>query len=119
MGLPTRIRRPVSCLWSGRKADCRSPVRHAKVAGAIRGSRRMHPIFAAPGAAAVPIRCVTAATWPAIRDGLDASARAFADTAGFEPRAGRHLLLPAPDGSLSGVLFGIDAEDKPARDPFA
>ncbi len=79
----------------------------------------MHPTFAAPGTAAVPIRCVSAATWPAVRAGLDPAARAFADAAGFEPRGGRHLLLPAPDGSLAGVLFGLDAEDKPARDPFA
>jgi leucyl aminopeptidase len=79
----------------------------------------MHPIFAAPGAVAVPVRCVTAATWPSIRAGLDAPARAFADAAGFEPRAGRHLLLPAFDGGLSAILFGCDAEDKPARNPFA
>src|SRR5712671_6284329 len=66
----------------------------------------MHPIFISP------------ATWADIRAGLDAPARAFADAAGFEPRAGRHLLLPAPDGGLAGVLFGLDAEDHPARDPF-
>jgi leucyl aminopeptidase len=78
----------------------------------------MHPIFVVPGAAAVPIRLVTAATWTATRAGLDAPARGFADAAGFEPRAGRHLLLPAADGSLAGVLFGLDAEDNPARDPF-
>ncbi len=82
------------------------------------GSSAIHPIFAVSGAAALPIRFVTAATWAAIRAGLDAPARVFADAAGFEPRAGRHLLLPAPDGSLAGVLFGLDAEDNPARDPF-
>ncbi|HZE45464.1 MAG TPA: leucyl aminopeptidase family protein, partial [Xanthobacteraceae bacterium] len=78
----------------------------------------MHPIFVSPGAAAAPVRFVTPATWADIRAGLDAPARAFADAAGFEPRAGRHLLLPAPDGGLGGVLFGLDAEDHPARDPF-
>jgi leucyl aminopeptidase len=78
----------------------------------------MPPIFVAPSAAAIPIFLVTAATWTAIRAGLDAPARVFADAAGFEPRAGRHLLLPAADGSLAGVLFGLDAEDSPARDPF-
>ena len=78
----------------------------------------MHPIFVSPGAAAAPVRFVTPATWADIRAGLDAPARAFADVAGFEPRAGRHLLLPAPDGGLAGVLFGLDAEDHPARDPF-
>jgi leucyl aminopeptidase len=80
----------------------------------------MHRIFVSPGdPAAVAIRCVTAATWPDVRAGLAAPTRAFADAAGFEPRAGRHLLLPAPDGSLAGVLFGVDADDNPARDPFA
>ena len=78
----------------------------------------MHRSFATPGTAAVPIHCVTAATWPTVRASLDAAARTFADAAGFEPRAGRHLLLPASDGSLSAVLFGLDAEDKPSHDPF-
>src|SRR5882672_7671704 len=80
----------------------------------------MHSIFVDSAAsAAVAIRCVTSATWPDVRAGLAAPARTFADAAGFEPRAGRHLLLPAPDGSLAGVLFGVDADDHPARDPFA
>jgi leucyl aminopeptidase len=78
----------------------------------------MHPLFVAPGAAAVPVRFVTAANWADIRAGLAAPARAFADAAGFEPRGGRHLLLPAPDGGLAGVLFGLEADDDPARDPF-
>jgi leucyl aminopeptidase len=80
----------------------------------------MHSTFVSSGdPAAVAIRCVTSATWPDIRAGLAAPARTFADAAGFEPRAGRHLLLPAPDGSLAGVLFGVDADAHPARDPFA
>jgi leucyl aminopeptidase len=78
----------------------------------------MHPIFVAPGAAAVPLRFVTPATWADIRAGLDAPARSFADAAGFEPRAGRHLFLPARDGGLAAVLFGLEADDDPARDPF-
>ena len=80
----------------------------------------MHPVFVAPGAsAAVPVRCVTAENWKDVRASLDAAGRAFADAAGFEPRSGRHLLLPAADGSLAGVLFGLDAPDNRARDPFA
>jgi leucyl aminopeptidase len=54
---------------------------------------------------------VTAATWPEIRTGLEAGARSFADATGFEPRPGRHLLLPGPDGALAGVLFGIESAD--------
>ncbi len=79
----------------------------------------MHPAFVARGAApAVPITFVTAANWPQHRSQLDAAARAFAEAAGFEPKAGRHLLLPAPDGSLAGVLFALEAEDDPLKDTF-
>ena len=77
----------------------------------------MHPLFVAPGGAkSVPILFVTPATWTETRARLDPAARAFADAAGFEPRAGRHLLLPQPEGTL--VLFGLDAPDASARDPF-
>jgi leucyl aminopeptidase len=82
--------------------------------------RIVHPIFfVAPGEAAVPIHCVTSSTWGAVRAGLEPAAPSFADAAGFEPRAGRHLLLPAPGGSLGGVLFGLDAQDKASHDAFA
>src|SRR5262249_61579934 len=78
------------------------------------------PICARAGdAAASGIRLVRAATWAGIRAALDVPARAFADAAGFEPKAGRHLLLPAQDGALACVLFGLDAPQSPARDPFA
>ncbi len=80
----------------------------------------MHRIFVSPDdPAAVAIRCVSPATWPAVRAGLDATTCAFADAAGFEPRAGRHLMLPGRAGVLAAVLFGVDAADKPGRDPFA
>jgi leucyl aminopeptidase len=68
-------------------------------------------VFVAHGtAAAVPIWFVTAATYPDVRERLDADALAFVDAAGFEPKAGRHLLLPGKSG-LGGVLFGIEAAD--------
>src|SRR5258708_2345353 len=68
--------------------------------------------------ATVPVTFVTAATWAQFRDRLDARSRAFADAAGFEPKAGRHLLLPAPDGGLAGVLFGLEDADDPLKDAF-
>jgi leucyl aminopeptidase len=72
----------------------------------------IHPVFLRQGQApAVPVTFVTAATWPEIRTGLAAGARAYADATGFEPRPGRHLLLPGPDGALAGVLFGIEGAD--------
>ena len=76
----------------------------------------MHPIFLAPGSQATPITFVTAATWADLRGRLEARERAYADAAGFEPVAGRHLLLPGPTGALAGVLFALEAADDPHKD---
>lgn len=79
----------------------------------------MHPVFVARGAApAIPITFVTAADWPQQRSQLDGHARAFAEASGFEPKAGRHLLMPAPNGGLAGVLFALEAGDDPLKDTF-
>ena len=67
--------------------------------------------------AAIPVWFVTKETWPAIRDGLPASAAAFAAASGFEPGAGKHLLAPRADGGLECVLFGLEAADAKFRDP--
>ena len=80
----------------------------------------MHPVFRAPDSGATPIYFLDANTFASTCDGLAPAARAFAHAAGFEPKPGRHLLLPgAGDGAkLAGVLFGIDTPDAPARDLF-
>jgi leucyl aminopeptidase len=77
----------------------------------------MPSIFVARGSAnAIPIWFVTPDTYPDIRKRLGAEASAFADAAGFEPKASRHLLLPGKDG-LGGVLFGLEGAGD-AADPF-
>jgi len=79
----------------------------------------MHPIFFSRGEVpAVPVMFVTPATWGVLRSALDTRARTFADVAGFEPKPGRHLLLPGPDGALAGVLFALEAAEDPSRDLF-
>jgi leucyl aminopeptidase len=79
----------------------------------------MHPAFFARGdSLAVPVTFVTAATWLEQRAELDSKSRAYAEAAGFEPKAGRHLLLPAPDGALAGVLFALETTDEPQKDSF-
>jgi leucyl aminopeptidase len=87
----------------------------------------MHPlippvshVFLARGqaAATVPVTFVTPATWGEHREHLDARTRTFADASGFEPKAGRHLLLPGGDGGLAGVLFAIESADDPNKDLF-
>ena len=73
----------------------------------------MSSIFMARGATeAIPIWFVTAATYAELRERLDADVRAFADAAGFEPKPGRHLLLPGRNG-LGSVLFGLEAANEP------
>jgi leucyl aminopeptidase len=79
----------------------------------------MHSAFLPHGAAtAIPITFVTPATWAEHRSRLDAAGRVFADAAGFEPKPGRHLLLPAADGSLAGVIFALETADDPLKDTF-
>ncbi len=83
----------------------------------------MDSIFVARGALdAVPIWFVTAASYPDVRKLLSAESCAFADAAGFEPKAGRHLLLPDKNGksgknALGGVLFGLEGTNE-TPDPF-
>jgi len=79
----------------------------------------MHPVFVVRGEAAqsVPIWFVTPANDADVRARLDPAARTFAAAAGFEPQAGRHLLLPGSD-KLSGVLFALEPADKRPKDLF-
>ncbi len=82
----------------------------------------MHPMFVVgDGAGAIPIWFVTAQAWAdeaAMDRAIGPAGRRFAIAAGFEPQPGRHLLLPGPDGALSGVLFAVDPADRPAKDRF-
>jgi len=80
----------------------------------------MHPIFLPRGrsVATVPVTFVNAATWRELRETLDSPARAFVDTAGFEPKAGRHCLLPSAEGGLAGILFALERPDEPNKDLF-
>src|ERR1041384_5018749 len=78
----------------------------------------MHPAFAAAGGASVPVWFVNTDNWASLRGQLPAPAQGFADAAKFEPKAGQWLLLPGDNGALSGVLFGTEPADKPAKDRF-
>jgi leucyl aminopeptidase len=81
----------------------------------------MDAVFAARASAnAVPIWFVTAQTYSDVRKLIGAEACAFADAAGFEPKAGRHLLLPGKGGlkgGLGGVLFGLEGDGE-TKDMF-
>jgi leucyl aminopeptidase len=78
-----------------------------------------HPIFAKAGdTPAVPILFVTAANFAEATKILDEREHVFVRATGFEPKPGRQLMVPAADGTLGGVLFGIEAADEPVKDPF-
>src|SRR5581483_11312065 len=80
----------------------------------------MDSIFATRSSTnAIPVWFVTRTNYPDIRKQFGAEASAFADAAGFEPKAGRHLLLPGVAGSktLGGVLFGLE-DGGELCDPF-
>jgi leucyl aminopeptidase len=79
----------------------------------------MHPLFAnADATPAVPILFVHAGNFAEASKILDARAHVFVCAAGFEPKPGRHLVVPATDGKLAAVLFGIEAADAPVKDLF-
>ena len=75
--------------------------------------------FAPPTPDAVPVWFVTAETWDETKGAIGKEAAAFAERCGFKPKAGKLQLLPGKDGSLAGVLFGVDAPDARGRDPLA
>jgi leucyl aminopeptidase len=77
----------------------------------------MHPIYVSAGDA-VPILFVNAANFAAATKMLDAREHAFVRTTGYEPKPGRSIIVPAADGKLAGVLFGIEAADEPVKDLF-
>jgi leucyl aminopeptidase len=79
----------------------------------------MHPLFASAGKArSTPIWFIHAGNADAVLQGFGECERAFAAAAGFEPKPGKLLLLPAVDGKLAGVLFGLERPGDAGIDPF-
>jgi len=69
-------------------------------------------------ASAVPITFATKASLEAILAELPPQARQFAQANGFVGKPGACLTLPSADGQIAQVLFGIEDERSPGRDPF-
>ena len=79
----------------------------------------MHPMFVkAADGATIPILFVNAATFDGVVQKVDDREQVYIRAAGYEPKPGRHLVVPKSDGTLAGVLFGIEAADAPVKDPF-
>ncbi len=77
-----------------------------------------HPLLASANDSSKPIWLVTEKTWPDVAGQLPPIAQGFAKAQGFEGKAGSHCLLPDADGSLMGVVFGLNGADARHNDPF-
>src|SRR5258705_10719282 len=85
----------------------------------MKTERSMPSVFeTAPAASAIPITFATKATWDAICAGLPAQARQFALANGFAAKPGACLALPAADGRIAQVVFGLEEETSKSRDLF-
>ena len=74
------------------------------------------PALLPAGTPGIPVSLVAADRWEAVEAGLTPPERAFAGATGFAPKAGRIALLPAPDGGLGRVLFGLGDVAGPGHD---
>src|ERR1700726_1930313 len=72
----------------------------------------------APAASAIPITFATKATWEAICADLPAQARQFALANGFAAKPGACLTLPAADGQIAQIMFGLEDAATRYIDPF-
>jgi len=69
-------------------------------------------------AAAIPITFVTKSSWDAVREALPPAQRQFAIASAFAAKPGGYLALPAPDGAIAQILFGLDDDGARSRDLF-
>ncbi|MEH2592548.1 leucyl aminopeptidase family protein [Bradyrhizobium sp. AZCC 1721] len=76
------------------------------------------PFETAPIAPAIPITFATKTTWSAIAKDLPEPARQFALANDFTAKPGKCLTLPAPDGKIAQVVFGLDEETAKSHDLF-
>ena len=67
---------------------------------------------------ATPITFVTKSSWDALRETLPPAQRHFATASAFTAKPGGYLALPAPDGTIAQVLFGLEDDGARSRDPF-
>src|ERR1700716_352416 len=78
----------------------------------------MHSVFETAPATSIPITFATKTTWDAICAELPGEARQFALANGFAAKPGACLTLPALDGKIAQVVFGLEDETSKYRDLF-
>ncbi len=86
----------------------------SEAAAPTTGTSSIADLFPA-GTAAIPVTGVPASGW---ETGLSAPERAFAKATGFTGKAGTVAFLPAAEGGVTRVLFGLGDPEAPGADPF-
>ena len=76
------------------------------------------PFETVPDAAAIPILFATRTTWAGIAKELPEQSRQFAAANDFTAKPGKCLTLPAADGKIAQVVFGLEDETSKSRDLF-
>ena len=71
-----------------------------------------------PADAAIPIHFVTKGTLDSVLSALPAPARQFAAASDYTAKSGQYLALPAADGAIGHILFGLEDAAARWRDPF-
>lgn len=67
---------------------------------------------------AIPITFVTKSRWDQVSETLPPPQRQFATACAFAAKPGAYLALPASDGTIAQVLFGLEDAGARSRDPF-
>jgi leucyl aminopeptidase len=78
----------------------------------------MPSVFETAAASTIPISFVTKSSWDTFAETLPQPQRQFASASGFAAKPGAYLALPAPDGAIARVLFGLEDDGAKSRDLF-
>ena len=76
------------------------------------------PALFEPADHAIPIYFASKSSWDAVAASLSGEARQFAKANGFTAKPGACLTLPAANGQLAGVIFGLEEAGSRSLDPF-
>ena len=74
--------------------------------------------FAKADASACPIWFASTDSWGDLLAQLPPQTRAHAAMLAYEPKPGRHLIVPGPGSAIACVIFGLETAGARGRDPF-
>jgi leucyl aminopeptidase len=79
----------------------------------------MHDFFTrATERTAIPILFVSSSNFDQVTNIFNENERVFVRSSSYQPKPGNHLIVPAADGRLAAVLFGIESADTAMKDLF-